>query len=53
MSPLPDYFDLDKYAISPVDVARLLLRCEPEEIRENVVITPIWYRHLTAIHGRR
>jgi hypothetical protein len=51
MSPLPDCFDLNKYAISPADAARLFFRCEPEEIRENVVITPIWYRHLTAVHG--
>lgn len=52
MSPLPDYFDLDRYGITPADVARFSLRCEPTDIRENVVITPVWYRDLTAVHGR-
>ncbi len=51
MSPLPDYFHLDKYNITPADVVRLGLQCEPEAIRESVVITPVWYRDLTAIHG--
>jgi nucleoside phosphorylase len=52
MSPLPDYLDLVKYKISPADVVRLFLRCDPEDVRENVVITPVWYRDLTATHGR-
>ncbi len=52
MSPLPDYLDLDSYNITPADVVRLALQCEPEAICESVIITPVWYRDLMAIHGR-
>ena len=40
---IPEYFALAKYNISPGDIARLFLRCEPENIKEKVIITPIWY----------
>ena len=40
---IPEYFALAKYDISPGDIARLFLRCEPEDIQEKVIITPIWY----------
>jgi len=39
---LPEYFPLQRYNISPEDVVRLILRCEPEDIRRHVIITPDW-----------
>lgn len=39
---LPDYFALDRYAISAVDVVRMAFRCEPSQIDANVLMTPIW-----------
>ncbi len=39
---LPDYFALDRYAISAADVVRLAFRCEPSQIHANVLLTPIW-----------
>jgi purine-nucleoside phosphorylase len=40
---IPEYFAHDRYNIQPCDVTRLILRCEPEEIRERVIITPAWH----------
>lgn len=39
---LPGYFAHDRYNIKPRDVTRLILHCEPEEIREKVIVTPCW-----------
>lgn len=44
---LPDYFALDRYGITPADVTRLMLGCEPERIHPDVVLTPVW--HLETI----
>ena len=40
---LPEYFAHDRYNIKSDDVTRLILRCEPEEIRERVIVTPCWH----------
>ncbi len=40
--PLPAYFRLDDYNITPDDIVRGELLCEPNAIRRNVLITPIW-----------
>jgi purine-nucleoside phosphorylase len=39
---IPEYFMHDKYNIAACDVCRLILHCEPEEVREKVIITPCW-----------
>ena len=39
---IPDYFAHDKYNIAACDVCRLILHCEPDGIREKVIITPCW-----------
>lgn len=39
---LPEHFTLDRYSITAEDVVRLALRCEPQAIREDVLITPVW-----------
>ena len=41
-SRIPEYFELVKYNIAHEDVVRTYLRCEPSEIRQNVIVTPIW-----------
>ena len=39
---IPDFFQLDKYNITPEDVVRAYWRCDPDAIREDIVITPVW-----------
>lgn len=39
---LPDYFALERYAVSAADVVRLAFRCDPAQIHANVLMTPIW-----------
>lgn len=39
---IPEYFALNRYGIAPDDIVRLGLRCEPRDIRERVVVTPVW-----------
>jgi purine-nucleoside phosphorylase len=39
---IPDYFAHDKYNIAACDVCRLILHCEPDDVREKVIITPCW-----------
>ena len=39
---IPNYFAHGKYNIAPCDVSRLILHCEPDDIREKVIITPCW-----------
>ena len=39
---IPEYFAHDQYHISPQDVTRLILHCEPETIHEKVIVTPCW-----------
>ena len=39
---IPEYFNHKKYNISPEDITRLVLSCEPEDIQEKVILTPIW-----------
>jgi len=39
---IPAYFQLDKYNISPEDVVRGTLHCEPNIIRPRVVVMPFW-----------
>jgi nucleoside phosphorylase len=40
---IPEYFLLNKYNITPDDVCRLYFNCEPQDIQEEVIITPCWF----------
>src|SRR3989304_9932448 len=39
---IPGYFQLERYGISPEDVVRCTLHCEPEDIHPRVVLMPSW-----------
>jgi len=39
---IPPYFQLEEHQISPEDVTRLILGCEPELIQPRVVFLPYW-----------
>jgi purine-nucleoside phosphorylase len=39
---IPRYFSHGEYNIAPCDVCRLILRCETDDVREKVIITPCW-----------
>jgi purine-nucleoside phosphorylase len=39
---IPEYFAHKKYNICSEDITRLVLSCEPEDIQEKVILTPIW-----------
>lgn len=39
---IPEYFAHKKHNISSEDITRLVLGCEPEDISEKVILTPIW-----------
>jgi purine-nucleoside phosphorylase len=42
LNRIPAYFQLDKYNISPEDVVRGTLHCEPNSIQSRVVVMPSW-----------
>jgi purine-nucleoside phosphorylase len=39
---IPAYFSHSKHNIKPEDVCRSILYCEPQDIRNEVIVTPIW-----------
>ena len=41
-SRIPEYFQLDKYHISPEDVVQCYLHCMPDDIHSKVVVMPTW-----------
>lgn len=45
---IPAHFQLDKYNISPEDVVRGTLHCEPNVIQPRAVITPHWQIEIFA-----
>jgi len=45
---LPAYFQLQKHNITPEDIVRCVLRCEPHNIQEKVIVTPAWPADLFA-----
>lgn len=42
MRRLPDFFQLDQYNISPVDVTRMVFHCDPDVIHPDVILMPWW-----------
>jgi len=45
---IPAHFQLDQYNISPEDIARGVLRCEPGAIHSSVIVTPCWKAEVFA-----
>jgi purine-nucleoside phosphorylase len=45
---IPDYFLLKRYDIKPDDICRLFFKCEPQDIQEGVIITPLWLADIWA-----
>ena len=39
---IPAFFQLDRYNISPEDIAHGVLHCEPDAIHSSVIVTPCW-----------
>lgn len=42
MKSLPAFFQLEKYQITPPDVASMTFHCEPEAIHPDVILMPWW-----------
>jgi len=42
MPGLPERFQLDRYGITPADIVRGTLLCEPEDVTPRTIITPCW-----------
>jgi len=42
MKKLPDFFQLDAYNISEVDVTQMVFHCEPLAIQPDVILMPCW-----------
>lgn len=47
---LPPYFRLNRYNITPQDVVRTTLHCNPDSIKTKVIVTPIWNADVFAGH---
>jgi purine-nucleoside phosphorylase len=43
---IPEYFRHGEYAITGDDVARLILKCAPDQIMQGVLMTPAWPRQV-------
>jgi purine-nucleoside phosphorylase len=42
---IPEYFAHSQYNICSADITRLILNCQPEDIQEKVIVTPIWNKN--------
>ena len=42
MKPLPDFFQLDKFHVSPADVTQMIFHCDPDIIHPDVILLPWW-----------
>ncbi len=47
---LPEYFQLSRYNITPQDVVRGWLHCDPGSIQKKVIVTPVWDVQVFASH---
>ena len=47
---LPAYFQLSRYNITPQDVVKNVLRCDPGSIQKKVIVTPVWDVNVFASH---
>jgi purine-nucleoside phosphorylase len=42
MKQLPEFFQLEQFQISPVDVTQMVFHCDPDKIHQNVILMPCW-----------
>lgn len=47
---LPAYFQLSRYNITPEDVVKNVLHCDPGSIQKKVIVTPVWAVEIFASH---
>ena len=50
-SRLPGYLILDRYNITPADVAREVLKCDPDQVRPAVILSPFWAKDVIGGMG--
>jgi purine-nucleoside phosphorylase len=53
MKKLPDYFQLERFNISPADVIRMGLHCDPDSIHPDVILMPWWQPEIFALWSER
>ncbi len=49
MKKLPDYLQLERFHISPSDVARLVFHCDLDAIRPDVILMPWWQAEIFSL----
>lgn len=49
-SRLPEYFQLERYNITPDDIVRTALHCDPDSIQAKAIVTPLWNTDIFASH---
>jgi len=47
---LPAYFQLNRYNITPQDVVKTVLHCDPGSIQTKAIVTPVWDVDVFASH---
>lgn len=53
MKTLPDFFQLNKFNISPADVTQMAFHCNPEAIRPDVILMPWWQPEIFDLWAER
>jgi purine-nucleoside phosphorylase len=53
MKKLPDYFQLERFHISPSDVIRMVLHCDPDAIHPDVILMPWWQPEIFSLWSER
>jgi len=48
---IPVYFQLERYNITPTDIVRSILHCEPDAIQPRVIVTPLWPASIFTEHA--
>lgn len=53
MKKLPDYFQLERFHISPDDVVRMVFHCDPDAIHPDVILLPWWQPEIFGLWSER
>jgi purine-nucleoside phosphorylase len=53
MKSLPDFFQLDRFNISPTDVTRGVFQCDPKTIHPDVILMPWWQPEVFGLWANR
>ena len=48
---LPEYFQLQRYNITPEDIVKLYLRCDSDAIKPKAIVTPNWQANIFEKHA--